>query len=118
MCRWAASSSARPAAPLEADPTFLLRHGHTYSGHATACAAGLEAMAITVREDLLERSKHVGARLADGLQRPGPTIALVAEVRGEGAVWAVAVHDDQDPRRCATACSTSASSPAPSAPTR
>ena len=28
-------------APLEADASFLLRHGHTYSGHAAACAAGL-----------------------------------------------------------------------------
>ena len=83
-------------APLEADPGFWLRHGHTYSGHPTACAAGLEAMAITVREDLVERSKHVGTRLADGLQalaRDG----LVAEARGEGAVWAVAVHEGQDP---------------------
>ena len=83
-------------APLEADPAFWLRHGHTYSGHPTACAAGLEAMAITVREDLVERSKHVGTRLAEGLQalaRDG----LVAEARGEGAVWAVAVHEGQDP---------------------
>ena len=54
--------------PLEADAGFWLRHGHTYSGHPTACAAGLEAMAITVREDLLERSKHVGDRLAAGLR--------------------------------------------------
>ena len=27
-------------APLEADETWLLRHGHTYSGHPTACAVG------------------------------------------------------------------------------
>lgn len=82
--------------PLEADPGFWLRHGHTYSGHPTACAAGLEAMAITVREDLAERSKHVGARLADGLQsllRDG----ILAEVRGEGAVWGVAVNAGTDP---------------------
>ena len=82
--------------PLEADPGFWLRHGHTYSGHATACAAGLEAMAITVREDLVERSKHVGSRLADGLHsllRDG----ILAEVRGEGAVWGVALLEGQDP---------------------
>ena len=88
------SSAVR--APLEDDATFWLRHGHTYSGHATACAAGLEAMAITVREDLIERSKHVGGRLADGL-RSLLADGLVAEVRGEGAVWAVAVHEGQDP---------------------
>ena len=27
--------------PLEADDEFILRHGHTYSGHPTACAAAL-----------------------------------------------------------------------------
>ncbi len=82
--------------PLEADAGFWLRHGHTYSGHPTACAAGLEAMAITVREDLLERSKHVGDRLAAGL-RSLRDDGLVAEARGEGAVWAVALHEGQDP---------------------
>src|SRR3712207_7132448 len=35
---------------LESDPTYTLRHGHTYSGHPTACAAGLVAMDITERE--------------------------------------------------------------------
>jgi len=82
--------------PLEADAGFWLRHGHTYSGHPTACAAGLEAMAITVREDLLEQSKHVGDRLAAGL-RSLLGDGLVAEARGEGAVWAVALHEGQDP---------------------
>jgi adenosylmethionine-8-amino-7-oxononanoate aminotransferase len=53
-------------------------------------------MAITVREDLLERSKHVGDRLAAGL-RSLEGDGLVAEARGEGAVWAVALHDGQDP---------------------
>jgi putrescine aminotransferase len=81
---------------LDGDASFWLRHGHTYSGHATACAAGLEALAITTREDLVERSKHVGTRLADGL-RSLHRDDLVAEVRGEGAVWAVALHEGQDP---------------------
>jgi adenosylmethionine-8-amino-7-oxononanoate aminotransferase len=82
--------------PLEADPSFWLRHGHTYSGHATACAAGLEALAITVREGLLDRSRHVGSRLEEGL-RSVLQDDLLEEVRGEGAVWAVALHEGQDP---------------------
>ncbi len=30
--------------PLSADPAFVLRHGYTYSGHATACAAALACL--------------------------------------------------------------------------
>jgi len=80
---------------LEADESFVLRHGHTYSGHPTACAAGLAALTITRREGLLERALHVGKRLEDGLRslvRQG----LLAEVRGDGAVWAAALLPGRD----------------------
>ena len=33
-------AAVRPG--LEADPAFFLRHGFTYSGHPTACAAGVD----------------------------------------------------------------------------
>jgi adenosylmethionine-8-amino-7-oxononanoate aminotransferase len=81
---------------LEADPTFWLRHGHTYSGHAAACAAGLANLRILDDEGLLERAHHVGRRLADGL-RSLLDDGLVAEVRGDVAVWAVALHPGTDP---------------------
>ena len=32
--------------PLEADANFVLKHGHTYSGHPTACAVGRRVLAI------------------------------------------------------------------------
>lgn len=76
---------------LAADPAFVLRHGHTYSGHPAACAAGLTAIAITEREDLLGRAVSVGKRLGDGLR----TLAddgSIAEVRGAGAVFGVGLH--------------------------
>jgi putrescine---pyruvate transaminase len=81
---------------LEADPAFWLRHGHTYSGHPTACVAAEMVLDILDREDLLERSHHVGKRLSDGLNSLRADDA-VAEVRGDGAVWAVALHPGQDP---------------------
>jgi len=73
--------------PLEADSAFLLRHGHTYSGHPAACAAALVVLEITRREALLERAGPLGARLADGL-RTLEADGLVTEVRGDGAMWA------------------------------
>jgi len=73
---------------LSADPTAVLRHGYTYSGHASACAAAMVCLDITEREGLLDRAKVVGARLSSGLQGLLED-GLVSGVRGEGAVWAV-----------------------------
>jgi adenosylmethionine-8-amino-7-oxononanoate aminotransferase len=84
----------RVRAPLEADESFLLRHGHTYSGHPAAAAAGLVALEITRREGLLERATKVGERLAAGLNSLRDD-GKVAEVRGDGAVWAVGLRPDQ-----------------------
>jgi adenosylmethionine-8-amino-7-oxononanoate aminotransferase len=82
-------------APLEADTSFVLRHGHTYSGHASAAAGALAAIDITATEGLLDRAKHVGARLADGLHSLAAD-GLVTEVRGDGAVWGVALPPELD----------------------
>lgn len=76
---------------LESEPDLVLRHGHTYSGHPAACAAGLEAIAITEREDLLARADHIGKRLGDGLRGYIDSDA-VREVRGAGAVFGVGLH--------------------------
>ncbi|MDQ3538905.1 MAG: aminotransferase class III-fold pyridoxal phosphate-dependent enzyme [Actinomycetota bacterium] len=80
---------------LESDPALVLRHGHTYSGHPTACAAGLAALAITRREGLLDRASKIGERLASGLRSLADD-GLIAEARGDGAVWAAGLHPDTD----------------------
>ena len=80
---------------LESDPALVLRHGHTYSGHPAACAAGLAALAITRREGLLERAPKIGERLASGLRSLADD-GHIAEVRGDGAVWAAGLHPDTD----------------------
>ena len=77
---------------LEADPSLVLRHGHTYSGHPAACAAALVALDILKRESLLERAEKIGDRLSSGL-RSLAADGAVAEVRGDGAVWAVGLAD-------------------------
>ena len=81
--------------PLESAPDYLLRHGHTYSGHPAACVAGLTSMAITEREELLAAAGRIGLRLSSGLRAVGAE-GLVSEVRGEGAVWAVSLNEGQD----------------------
>ncbi len=80
--------------PLEADPTWMLRHGYTYSGHPTAAAGALANLAV-LADGVLDRAPKVGARLGQGLQSLAAD-GTVAEVRGAGAVWAAQLHDHQD----------------------
>jgi adenosylmethionine-8-amino-7-oxononanoate aminotransferase len=82
-------------AGLEADPAWVLRHGFTYSGHPTACAAALANLDLLEAEGLIERAVHVGARLEAGL-RSLHADGLVAAVRGAVAVWALALHPGTD----------------------
>lgn len=82
-------------ARLESDESFVLRHGYTYSGHPTACAAGVAVLAITEREGLVDRAVTVGERLAKGLAEVQGA-GLVTEVRGDGAVRGVQLPDGID----------------------
>jgi putrescine---pyruvate transaminase len=80
---------------LESDPDFVLRHGYTYSGHASACAAALANIDIIEREDLLGAVPRIARRLGDGL-RAIAADGLVDHVRGDGAIYGVGLHADQD----------------------
>ena len=79
---------------LASDPAFLLRHGHTYSGHATACAAALEVLDILRTEELADRASHIGERLGAGL---GALVGdgLLLDARGDHGIWAAVVPDDR-----------------------
>jgi len=80
---------------LATDPAFFLRHGYTYSGHATVCAAALANIAIMEREGLVERAKHIGTRIEQGLQALSADGTLTG-YRGAGAIWAGKLPDDMD----------------------
>ena len=81
--------------PLEQDSAFILRHGHTYSGHPTACAAALANLDILEGESLLERAPKIGERLGGGL-RSLRDDGLLADARGDGGVWAAGLHEHHD----------------------
>lgn len=77
---------------LERDEGFVLRHGHTYGGHALACAAALANLDILEREGLLARAVEIGDRLEgalDDLCEEG----VLGGRRGAGAVWAAEMPD-------------------------
>ncbi len=74
--------SERVAEPFWREPGGpIFRHGSTYSGHPTCCAAALANLEIIEREGLLERGRDQEQALFDAL---APLVAheLVSEVRG------------------------------------
>ncbi|MCU1621993.1 MAG: Acetylornithine transaminase [Frankiales bacterium] len=78
--------------PLAADPSFVLRHGYTYSGHSAAAAAALACLDLTEQEGLVDRATQIGERLEPQL-RALEADGLVTAVRGVGALWGVSVEE-------------------------
>ncbi|MDE0494021.1 MAG: aminotransferase class III-fold pyridoxal phosphate-dependent enzyme [Acidimicrobiaceae bacterium] len=69
------------------EPGFLLRTGYTYSGHPTVAAAAVRNMEIITAEGLVDRARHVGRKLTEGLEALAAD-GLIASHRGTGAVQA------------------------------
>ena len=91
--------SGRIAEPFwRPDSTAMLRHGYTYSGHATACAAALANLDIIEGEQLVDRVAElvpVFARIVEELA----TLDGVGEVRTAGLLAAVELSESarEDP---------------------
>lgn len=82
------------AAPRVAEPFWtgegtMWRHGYTYSGHPTACVAGIVNLDIIEREGLLTRALELESELMDALE-PLTAHPLVSHLRGGvGALAAI-----------------------------
>ena len=59
-------------------------HGHTYIGHATACAAGLAVTTVIESENLLARVKDSGQLLRSALEQVFANHPHVGDIRGRG----------------------------------
>ena len=79
---------------FSSDDAPMLRHGITYSGHATACAVAHANLDILEQEHLLERSAELEGVLHNAIQ-PLADHPLVAEVRsGTGFLAGVQLRAD------------------------
>jgi 4-aminobutyrate aminotransferase/(S)-3-amino-2-methylpropionate transaminase len=67
--------------------------GGTYAGSPLGCAAALAVIEAFEQENLLQRSRDVGALLTQGLLEMAARRAQIAEVRGLGAMVAVELVD-------------------------
>jgi adenosylmethionine-8-amino-7-oxononanoate aminotransferase len=87
--------SGRVAAPFFGEPgSPMLRHGATYAGHPTCCAAALAVLDIYEREDIIPRGLQLEGPLRDALA-PLAGHPAVGEVRaGLGFLAAVALSED------------------------
>jgi putrescine---pyruvate transaminase len=70
-------------------------HGHTYSGHAAACAVALANIDIIEKENLIERSVAMGARLLEGLQGLVDEFPQLDNARGKGLLCGIDVVKDK-----------------------
>ncbi len=95
------------AAPFFDTPGLIFRHGYTYSGHSTACAAGLAVMDIIERDGLIARAAELENEIYEALVGL-ESLDVVSNVRrGVGALAAVQLEvgdDDTLPARAAAAC--------------
>lgn len=73
-------------------------HGHTYAGHAVACAAGLAAIETYEEEELISHAREVGEYLGERLEELASEHPSVGEVRGVGLFRGVELTKHPDKR--------------------
>ncbi|WP_417810143.1 aspartate aminotransferase family protein [Thalassospira alkalitolerans] len=74
----------------------FFQHGHTYQGHATACAAALAAQRTIRERDLLTNVVKQGELLADGLHDRFGQHPFVGDIRGRGLFRGVELVADRE----------------------
>lgn len=84
---------SRPIAAALTETGFV--HGHTYIGHACACAAGVAVQDVIDRDGLLNRSSEMGDLLLQLLDEKFRHHPNVADIRGRGLFAAIELVNDR-----------------------
>jgi adenosylmethionine-8-amino-7-oxononanoate aminotransferase len=77
----------------------FFQHGHTYIGHAVACAGALAVQKAFVERGLVERVKHLGPVLEGKLRDRLGAHPHVGDIRGRGLFWGVEFVADRAAKR-------------------
>jgi adenosylmethionine-8-amino-7-oxononanoate aminotransferase len=72
------------------------QHGHTYIGHALACAAALAVQRVIRRDGLLQQVQRQGAGLRERLQAAFGSHPHVGDLRGRGLFQAIELVADRE----------------------
>lgn len=73
----------------------FFQHGHTYLGHAVACAAALAVQQVIEREGLLGKVQRDAALLQQLLTERLGSNPHVGDIRGRGFFWGVELVQDR-----------------------
>ncbi len=74
-------------------------HGHTYVGHATACAAGVAVLKVFDEERLVERSRVMGEKLLARLRERFGGHAHIGDIRGRAMFRGLELVADRETKR-------------------
>lgn len=77
----------------------FFQHGHTYIGHATACAAALAVQKVIESKDLLTRVNALGRGLEDRLIALLGAHPNVGEIRGRGLFQGIELVADRSSKK-------------------
>ena len=78
------------------DGSGFFQHGHTYMGHAMACAAALAVQRAIAEEGLLGRVRRHGAALRQALGHRFADHRHVGDIRGRGLFLGLELVEDRD----------------------
>jgi adenosylmethionine-8-amino-7-oxononanoate aminotransferase len=73
----------------------FFQHGHTYLGHAVACAAALAVQKVIERDGLLARVRERGGQLERLLRQVFGDHPHIGDIRGRGLFWGVELVADR-----------------------
>jgi len=73
----------------------FFKHGHTYLGHAVACAAGLAVQQVIERDGLLLNVQLKGRSFERLMREQFANHPHVGDIRGRGLFWAVELVQDR-----------------------
>ncbi|WP_069866206.1 aspartate aminotransferase family protein [Pseudomonas citronellolis] len=74
----------------------FFQHGHTYIGHATACAAALAVQKTIEERDLLARVRSLGLDLQQRLQQAFGAHPHIGDIRGRGLFQGLELVAERD----------------------
>ncbi len=74
----------------------FFHHGHTYLGHAIACAAALAVQKVIERDGLLAQARARGAFLEKTMRDAYASHAHIGDIRGRGMFWGIEVVQQRD----------------------
>jgi len=77
----------------------FFQHGHTYTGHATACAGALAVQRAVKDRGLLAKVRELGGGLVARLRTRFGEHPHVGEIRGRGLFWALELVEDRASKR-------------------